>query len=77
MTKPETILQAGKQIAAIASGGAFINEPLKAEPENILGDPSQARRGQQTTKPVSDSASEPGNPNDVDHDDQDPGQEKA
>jgi hypothetical protein len=39
MTKTETILQAGRQIAAIAGGRAFKGEVIKSHAEDALNDP--------------------------------------
>ena len=71
MTKTETILQAGKQIAAIMSGQALKGETLKAHPEDSLNDPNAEKQGEK------ESVQDPGNPNEVDHGNQDPGQERS
>lgn len=78
MTKRETILEAGKQIAAVASGRA-----RKKDPKEILNDPTLEKQGAASSRadgptPAENaSRSDPGNPNDRDHTDQNPGQEKA
>lgn len=81
MLKTQTILQAGKQLTAIAAGRAFRGETLKVHPEDVLADPSAQKQGDPATRqaPVAKRGDiqDPGNPNDVDHGDQDPGQEKA
>lgn len=72
MTKRETILTAGKQIAAIASGRAY-----KETAEDILNDPSGEQQGESAPPPAtapSASVSEPENSNEVDHDRQQPDQ---
>jgi hypothetical protein len=67
---PETILSAGKRIAAIASGRAFKEDTPKGQPE----EPSDTDPAKLAAK---ESGIDPGNPNDINHDDQQPGQEKA
>ena len=78
MTKTETILQTGKQIAAIAAGRAFRGKSLKTHPEEVLNDPAaekqQDLKSGHGTPAENDGRQDPGNPNEVDHDGQDPGQ---
>ena len=63
--KAKMLLQAGKQFAAIAAGRAAQNMPRTAE--EILSDPHTEGQG-------AEDASDPGNPNEIDHTDQRPGQ---
>ncbi|MBV1687705.1 hypothetical protein KRR38_08460 [Novosphingobium sp. G106] len=81
MTKAQTLLQAGKQLAAVAAGRAFKGEPLKPDAENILHDPGAQKLDRKDTpepRPAEkEGRQDPGNPNAVDHDDQAPGQERA
>jgi len=78
-TETETILHTGKQIAAIAAGRAYHGKSLKAHPGEIINDPAAEK--QKDLKPghgalaEKDGLQDPGNPNEVDHDDEDPGQE--
>lgn len=87
MTKAETILSAGKQLAAIASGRAFRGESQKVRAEDILNDPTLEKQGEPASEPGSaapeptanqraanESQADPGNPNDADHNDRQPGQ---
>jgi hypothetical protein len=60
MTDPETILSAGKRIAAIASGRAFKEDTPKGQPE----EPSDTDPGKLAAK---ESGIDPGNPNDINH----------
>lgn len=80
MTKAETLLQAGKQLTAVAAGRAFRGEPLKVHAEDRVNDPAAPKQGEKPPQPApasKESRQDPGNPNAVDHDDQDPGQEKG
>jgi hypothetical protein len=65
--KAKMLFQAGKQLTAIAAGRAAQNMPRTAE--EILCDPRTERQGPE-------DATDPGNPNDIGHTDQQPGQEK-
>lgn len=79
MTKADMLLQAGKQLVAVAAGRAFRGEPLKAHAEDLVNDPAASRQGEKLSPTLAgkESLQEPGNPNAVNHDDQDPGQEKG
>lgn len=81
MSKSAIILHAGKQIAAVASGRALKGETLKSHPEDSLNDPAAERQDKLATgqgaSVENDGLQDPGNPNEVDHDDQDPGQEES
>lgn len=84
MTKANTLLHAGKQLVAIAAGRAFRGEPVKTRAEDLVGHSSAERQGAGPRKAPppeapkrNEAGQDPGNPNAVDHDDQDPGQEKG
>lgn len=80
MTKAGILLEAGKRLAATAAGRAFKGEPIKTRPEDVLSDPEAQKQGAASPKGAppaeKDAAPDPGNPNALDHSDQDPGQEK-
>jgi hypothetical protein len=67
MTKSETVLTAGKRIAAIASGRAY-----KPESEDLLDDSSVERQREPSTPTVGPSAtkSKPAKTSDSDRDEQ-------
>lgn len=81
MTKPDTVLQAGKQLAAVAAGRAFKDEPPgpgKEDPGSGAAALSEVGKATQDPAPAEkEGGQDPGNPNAVDHGEQDPGQEKG
>lgn len=79
MTKADMFLQAGKQLVVVAAGRAFRGEPLKTHAEDLVNDPAASKQGDKLSPALADKESlqDPGNPNAVNHDDQDPGQEKG
>lgn len=81
MTKAGILLEAGKRLAATAAGRAFKGEPIKTRAEDVLSDPAGEKQGEAGAKGArpaeEDAAPNPGNPNALDHSDQDPGREKS
>ena len=88
MSKPEHIISAGKMMAAVAGSRALKGRTLKVQPEELLSDPTLERQGvsapkgpeaqsQRDERAKASARSDPGNPNDLAYEDQDPGQEQA
>lgn len=67
MTDPETIKNAGKRIAATASGRAF-REDLSNERKEELTTEDTKLGKTASERAMKESQTDPGNPNAVDHD---------
>lgn len=62
MSKTRTVLQAGKQIAAIAGGRALKGKPLKTHPKESLNDPRAETQGELGTEAEQRRARDNGDP---------------
>lgn len=77
MAKGGTILEAGKQLAKVAGERALKGKALKERPESVLKDPAAQKHGAKPSAAEAEGAQEPGNPNEIDHRNQLPGQDAS
>lgn len=89
MTKPGLIVSAGKLIAAAAGRRALKGRSAKLKPEDLLNDSTLEKQGAAVpqksgaarrklhNESVPATQADPANPNDLDYENQDPGQEQA